>query len=482
MTSQELRRKAAEAREDAANVVSLAEKENRELTEDEQGIVDAKLVEGESFEKRADQVERVFSHLQKSRQQGDTRTGEPIDNRGRTRDEQDHAYQGRIDGGESEADRRRSFSDWLTCIEDVSNRQTHRDRFEEAHDLLKNLYRSSFREWKNSRDPDIRRHNTEARNLTMSSGTAGGYLMPEDFYKRLMQVAAPQSLVRPRATVIPMAAETIKIPSLDQTTAQSAGNPPYFGGVVLTWSGESATITSTEPGFRQTTLTLNEVTGYTPVGRTLLQKSAISLEPLIYQLFGGAVAYAEDYAFLRGNGVGKPIGVLTAPCRIITAAGRGSATAISFANATNVWTRVLVESRGAGEWFVSQSSEAAVLQMTGSANGVFYPSGVYLGGADQQIANAGAAGVMLYMRPVRITPKLPAINTDGDFNFFDFSKYLIADGGPPEVASSDDYLFRTNERAFRIVHRVGGAPWLNNAITLEDGTTTVSPFVSLKIQ
>jgi HK97 family phage major capsid protein len=89
---------------------------------------------------------------------------------------------------------------------------------------------------------------------------------------------------------------------------------------------------------------------------------------------------------------------------------------------------------------------------------------------------------MLFMRPVLVTTKLPALDVDGDFNFFDFSKYVIGDGGPPEIAASDDYLFRTNERAFRIVHRVAGAPWLNTYVTLEDATTKNSPFVSLKIQ
>ena len=99
--------------------------------------------------------------------------------------------------------------------------------------------------------------------------------------------------------------------------------------------------------------------------------------------------------------------------------------------------------------------------------------------------NPSAAGLpvsyQILGRPLVISEMLPALNTDGDFNFFDLSKYIVADGGPPEIAASEDYLFRTNEMAFRVVQRVGGSSWLNNALTLTDGTTTQSPFVSLGI-
>lgn len=458
MTPAELRKKAADALVKVRQIVEQAEKENREVNADEATQMSDLRSTAESFERRAKALDDVLA-----------------DTAPETRKSKGFEAGDRIEAGEQQRDRESSFGDWLTCVDRVCDRRTGRDMLEEAHDLLNNQYRSEYRRW------DDPKRGKEVRNLAMNSGTAGGYLMPEQFYAQLMQVAAPMSLVRPRAMVIPAAGENIKIPSLDQTTAQSAGTPSYYGGVVLSWSGESVSIASTEPGFRQTEMTMAELTGYTPVGRTLLQKSAISLEPLIYNLFGGAVAFAEDYAFLRGNGNGKPLGLLDpkVTARVKTAA-RGSATAITFANATSVWVKVLPESQGAGVWVISKLAEEKVLSMAGTANMVFAPTGVYTANTDT--INAGPSGVMLYMRPVLVSTKLPALNTDGDFNFFDFSKYVIADGGAPEVASSDDYLFRTNERAFRIVHRVTGSPWLNNPITMEDGSTTLSPFVSLTVQ
>lgn len=462
MTAAELRRRAAQSRAAAKKIVDKAESEDRELTPEEETDISGFRGEVESYERRASVAEEFEPDVSSGSARIEERSG---------------VHASSIEPVEGEGDKRRSFGHWLQCVDAVcDNRADYRDA-QESRETLGNLYCSQYRAW------DTTNRSKEVRGLSAASGTAGGFLMPVEFYRQLMEVAAPMSIVRPRAFVIPMGAQEIEVPSLDQTTAQTAGNPPYFGGVVLDWTAamSGATTTATQPGFRKTKLTLSELTGYCPVPRGLISRSAISLEPLLFRLMGGAVAYAEDYAFLRGNGVGKPTGVLNAPCKIITSAARGSATAISFANATAVWTRVIdQESQSRGVWLVSKSAESAVLTMTGSSNAVFHPTGVYTAGSETM--NAGPSGVMLFMRPVLVTAKLPAINVDGDFGFYDFSKYIIGDGGPPEVATSDDYLFRTNERAFRIVHNVAGAPWMNGALTLEDGSTTVSPFVTLKIQ
>ncbi len=459
MTTADLRKKGAELREKIHAIVQAAEKENREANDDEVGLMTAWQSEAESLNRRAKMTEDAEAAVAETRQSAG-RIADPI--------------AGRIEPGESERDRRESFGDWLLQVNAACDRSSPPQAVQQAHEYLENQYRSEFRSWVDPKRPK------EIRAMAAASGTTGGFLLPVAFYQKLMQVGAPMAIVRPRATVIPMTTQEMKVNSLDQTTAPTAGNPPYFGGVVLTWSGEAATIDSTDAAFRQTTLTMCELTGYTAVSRTLIQYSPTSLEALLYTQFGGAVAFAEDYVFLRGSGVGKPLGIFdpSVACRVITA-DRGSATAISFTNATAVWVRVLGESQSRGVWVVTKRAETAVLTMAGVTNAVFHPTGVYTANTDT--VNAGPSGVMLFMRPVLVSTKLPDIDIDGDFGFYDFSQYLIGDGGPPEIASSDDYLFRTNQRAFRIVHRVAGAPWLNNVITLEDATTTLSPFVSLGV-
>ncbi|TMB85869.1 MAG: phage major capsid protein, partial [Chloroflexi bacterium] len=63
------------------------------------------------------------------------------------------------------------------------------------------------------------------------TGTTGGYTVPGDFLPRLFAIASESSVVEPRATVIPMATDTIEVPTLDVTTAPSAGDTAFFGGL-----------------------------------------------------------------------------------------------------------------------------------------------------------------------------------------------------------------------------------------------------------
>jgi len=453
----ELRQRAEDLQERAEALADLAEDEDRELTESERASKDEWLAEANGYLKRAEEREENQKRAE-ARRASAGRVSTPI--------------AGRIEAGEQESDRRSGISDFvrnvaIACEPDFSHREK-----EAAGEFLTNQYRSKYRSWKDdTRSP-------ETRTMSSTSGALGGWTMPTQFYKEIMALAAPMSIVRQRATIIPMETMDIDVPFLDQTTAQSAGTPPYFGGMTLQWTGEGADINDTDAKVRMAKMTAHELTGSTQVTRALLMKSPASLGTLIPSLFAGAAAWYEDYAFLRGNGVGKPLGVMLAPCRVQTAA-RGSASAITFANARSVWVRVHEGSRGSGVWLASQLAESAVLDMTGTANSVFVPSGY-------TISNGSAAGqainYAILARPVMITAKLPNINVDGDFGYYDFTKYLVGDPGVMEIATSDHYKFGNNRITFRIVSYVGGMPWLNNALTLEDGSTTVSPFVSLGVQ
>ena len=48
-----------------------------------------------------------------------------------------------------------------------------------------------------------------------------------------------------------------------------------------------------------------------------------------------------------------------------------------------------------------------------------------------------------------------------------------------EVAASEHVNFLKNQMTWRIVERVDGRPWVEKAITLADGASTVSPFVTI---
>ncbi len=81
--------------------------------------------------------------------------------------------------------------------------------------------------------------------------------------------------------------------------------------------------------------------------------------------------------------------------------------------------------------------------------------------------------------PMFVTEKLPALNTAGDILLFDPSYYLIGDRQQIAISFSEHYRFVNDQGTWRVTSRVDGQPWVNNAITLSDASTTVSPFVAL---
>ena len=108
----------------------------------------------------------------------------------------------------------------------------------------------------------------------------------------------------------------MQIPYLDNSTVQSAGVSPFFGGVQMYWTAESQTRTETEPQFKQLDLKAWELSGYSVSSNVLLQDSVIGLEKFLMTLFAKSLAWFEEYAFLQGNGAGKPQGMLGAAATV----------------------------------------------------------------------------------------------------------------------------------------------------------------------
>lgn len=305
--------------------------------------------------------------------------------------------------------------------------------------------------------------------LGEASGVTGGYTVPPDFYGQLMQLVGEDSFIRPRAFVVPMAGATLQIPYLDQTTAQSAGISPFFGGVQMSWTAEAQTRTETEPQFKQLELKAWELSGYSVSSNVLLQDSVLGLEKFLLTLFARAIAWFEEFAFLQGNGVGKPQGVLGAPATL--AVTRAGATQVQFADIAGMWSKLLPHSWNKAIWAFSPSVVPQLLQLKDGANRAIFIS------IDQGAAKA--PNWSLLGRPAFPTEKLPALGTKGDMILIDPSLYVVGDRMQIEVAASEHVNFLKNQMTWRVVERVDGQPWLDKPVTLQDAATQVSPFVVL---
>jgi len=305
--------------------------------------------------------------------------------------------------------------------------------------------------------------------MSTQTGTTGGYLVPTQHYHQLMALVTEMSILRPRATVIPMSGRTVQIPALDVTTAPTAGDTAFLGGVVGRWTEEATTLNQTEPALKQVELTNYELSGYSKLSNTLTQDAGIGLEAFLFQLFSRAIAWYEDYAFLRGNGVAKPLGVLSWAGLISVT--RSAASAFALADAAGMLARLLPGwTRKSTVWAVHPTVLAKLLTMSESGTG-----------SDLVITNPGSglASMSLFGIPVEISAKLPALNTLGDVLLIDAQHYLIGDRQQVEIAFSEHVGFTTNQTFWRFVSRVGGMPWLRDKVTLADASSTLAPFVGL---
>ena len=82
-------------------------------------------------------------------------------------------------------------------------------------------------------------------------------------------------------------------------------------------------------------------------------------------------------------------------------------------------------------------------------------------------------------RPVVFTEKTEKLGDKGDIILADFSQYVIGLRSEMRFDTSIHVAFATDEILARLIERHDGQPLWDSALTLEDGTTTVSPFVAL---
>lgn len=328
--------------------------------------------------------------------------------------------------------------------------------------------------------PDKLRQWTEALKKTAGhmeeeDQSQGGYLVPIEMSNQLLQESLELSVVRSRATQIPMASNVIQIPAVVDTTHATG---TYFGGVAIYRPGEVAQKTATKPAFGRITLTLHELAGLVYSTNTLIEDSPISIGALISQQFSEAIAFVEDDDFLNGTGVNMALGAFNAgnPSIVAVAAEAGQpADTIVYENIVHMWARLFPRCHGRSVWVANIECFPQIATMS---------LAVGVGGVPVYMPANGAAGTpfgTLMGRPLILCEKMQAIGDQGDIGLADFSKYYIGEkSGGIQVATSIHIRFDYDETAFRFVLRYDGQPSWLTTLTPRRGAGTLSPFVVLQ--
>lgn len=126
--------------------------------------------------------------------------------------------------------------------------------------------------------------------------TDGGYLVPEEYDKRLIDTLREENIMRQLAT---------HITTSGKHKINIAGTKP-----AAAWIEEGASLQFSDAKFNQTLLDAHKLHVAIKITEELLYDNAFNLENYILEQFGIALANAEEDAFLNGDGVGKPLGLL----------------------------------------------------------------------------------------------------------------------------------------------------------------------------
>jgi HK97 family phage major capsid protein len=315
----------------------------------------------------------------------------------------------------------------------------------------------------------------EARKAQMSesSGATGGYVVPQEYASEIMANVAELSVLRPLLDsvggVLPMASATLGVPTPDITTIQPAGVSPFFGGVQIYWTGEAQTRTESEPAFKQMELRAWELSAYLTTSRPLHDDSP-ALARWLIRMFSQAVAWFEDFAFIQGNGVAKPQGIIGANASV--AVSRATGNAIKYADVSSMMAKLPPGSLDQAHWLASPTALTNLFQLTdGSNRAVEFHANAHRPGEPREYMLAGL--------PLHVSEKCPPLGTPGDLNLIDPRFYVIGERGEILISASEHVKLLTNQIVWRIVRRIDGQPLLDKPITLQDGTTQVSGLVVL---
>ena len=123
----------------------------------------------------------------------------------------------------------------------------------------------------------------------------GGYLVPEEYDHRLIDVLTEENIMRSLGHTITTSGEhKINIAATKSAAA---------------WIEEGAALTFGDATFSQILLDAHKLHVAIKVTEELLYDNAFGLENYIITQFGKALANAEEDAFLNGDGSGKPTGL-----------------------------------------------------------------------------------------------------------------------------------------------------------------------------
>lgn len=291
-----------------------------------------------------------------------------------------------------------------------------------------------------------------------SSGVAseGGYSVPSSYSSIYWDRSLESEIVRPRAQVWKMTSEERMVPMFSSENTSTG-----IYGFVSQWLSELGTATVQTPELRGLKLKANKLGLYTAMSREIAQ-DGLDFPRQCENALTKALGWSLDDAFLNGNGIGQPVGVLNAACKIVVDPESAQVNnTIIRQNLVKMFARLTPGSFPNAIWLANQTCLVSLLMLKDDAGNPLWEFGKPLFGL-----------------PVIITEKLPAVGNQGDIALCDLGAYTIGMRQEIAIDTSNAPGWTKDQIDLRGIIRVTGTPIFSKPITQKNGDT-VSPFVLL---
>lgn len=300
-------------------------------------------------------------------------------------------------------------------------------------------YKSSF--WNAMRNKGI---SYEIQNaLQIGTDSEGGYLVPDEFERTLIEALEEQNLFRQYAKVINTSSGDRKIPVVASKGSAS-------------WVDEEGVIPESDDVFGQVSIGAYKLATMMKVSEELLNDNVFNLESYIATEFARRIGVKEEESFFIGDGIGKPIGIFAETGGAELGVTTAGATAITLDEIMDLFYSLKTPYRKNATFMMNDATVKAIRKLKDNNNQYLWQPSVTAGTPDT-----------ILNRPIVTSAYVPTIEAGNKtIAFGDFGYYWIADRQGRSFKRLNELFAATGQVGFMATERVDGKLILPEAIKI----------------
>ena len=277
--------------------------------------------------------------------------------------------------------------------------------------------------------------------LQEGTDSEGGYLVPDEFERTLVEALEEENVFRTLAHVIKTSSGDRKIPVVASKGSAS-------------WVDEEGAYQESDDAFSQVSLGAYKLGTMIKVSEELLADSVFDLEAYISKEFARRIGAREEESFFNGDGKGKPLGILAAAGGAEVGVTAASATAITADEVIDLFYSLKAPYRKNAVWLLNDATVKQIRKLKDTTGQYLWQPSLVAGTPDTILG-----------RPVKTSAFMPTAAAGAKtIAFGDFKYYWIADRQGRTFKKLSELYAANGQVGFMGTQRVDGKLILPEAI------------------